>query len=336
MTTFRVCVVAILLLFAGFAGAQQRFADIGDLELESGEILENVHLGFHTAGSLNEDRSNVILFPTWFTGTAQQLIDFGVVGPDGLVDTDDYFVIVVDALANGVSMSPSNSTTQGGAGFPSITIGDMVESQYRLLTQHLGIDHVHAIVGISMGGMQAFDWVGRYPDFMDKAVPIDGSLQMTSYDLLAFRAKKRIIRTLRDDGRDNAEISAIIEQINQLSLRTPDWFVENVAPQELDDFLASDAASVYNSYDYELQQDAMMLLDLLGDSPESREAWAERISAEVLVVSGRRDQMVNPASAIEAAKLLEAENFFHDSNCGHLGTVCEAESVRAVVHEFLK
>ncbi|MDJ0795182.1 MAG: hypothetical protein QNI98_13210 [Woeseiaceae bacterium] len=187
-----------------------------------------------------------------------------------------------------------------------------------------------------MGGMQIFDWLGRYPDFMEKAVPIDGSLQMTSYDLLAFGAKKRIIRTLRDDGRDNAEISAIIEQINQLSLRTPEWFVENVPSRELTDFLARDGASVYDSYDYERQQDAMMLLDLLGDSPESREAWAERVSAEVLVISGRRDQMVNPASAIEAARLLEAENFFHDSNCGHLGTVCEADAVRAAVHEFLK
>ncbi len=323
-------------MFAGSAGAQQQFADLGDLELESGEILENVRIGYVAVGSLNEDRSTVVVFPTWFTGTTRFLVDFGVIGTEGVVDTDDYYVIAVDALANGVSTSPSNSRTQGGAAFPSITIGDMVVSQHRLLTEHLGIDHVHAVVGISMGGMQTFDWVGRYPDFMDKAVSIDGSLQMTSYDLLAFGAKKRIIRTLRDDGRDNAEISAIIEQINQLSLRTPEWFVENVPRAELTDFLARDAASVYDSYDYELQQDAMMLLDLLGDSPESREAWAERISAEVLVVSGRRDQMVNPASAIEAAKLLEAENFFHDSNCGHLGTVCEAESVRAVVHEFLK
>ena len=335
MTAIRVCLVAILLLFANTAGAQQRFADIGDLELESGDVLENVRIGYVTAGTLNEDRSNVIVFPTWFTGTAQQLVDFGTIGPDGLVDTDDYYVIAIDALANGVSTSPSTSTSQGGAAFPHITVGDMVVSQHRLLTEHLGIDHVHAVVGISMGGMQTFDWIGRFPGFMNYAVPIDGSLRLTSYDLLAFGAKKRIIEIMRADGRDDTEVFSVVEQITQLSLRTPDWFVENIPPGKLDAFLARDAAAVYDSYDYEVQQDAMMRLNLFGDAEELRQAWADRVRAEVLVVSGSRDLMVNPESAIQAAELLGARSMIHNSRCGHLGTVCEAAAVRAAIREFL-
>ena len=336
MTAIRVCLVATLLVFADLASAQQRFVDIGDLALESGEVLENVRVGYITAGSPNEDRSNIVVVPTWFTGTSRQLFDFGVIGPDGLVDTDDYYVVAIDALANGVSTSPSSSATQGGAAFPAITIGDMVESQHRLLTKHLGIEHVHAIVGISMGGMQTFDWIGRYPDFMDKAVPIDGSLRMTSYDLLAFGVKKRIINTMRDDGHDDTEISAVVEQITQLTLRTPDWFIDNVPPGSLGEFLAQDAASVYDSYDYEIQQDAMMAINLLGETEASQQAWAKRIDADVLVLSSSRDLMVNPSSAKRAAQLLGAGSFINHSDCGHLGTVCEADAVRSTVHEFLK
>ena len=79
-----------------------------------------------------------------------------------------------------------------------------------------------------------------------------------------------------------------------------------------------------------------MLLSMLGESDVSQQAWANRVEADVLVISGSRDQMVNPASALQAAELLDAERLVHDSNCGHLGTVCEADSVRASVHEFLK
>lgn len=325
----------MLLILAVHANAQQRFVDIGDLELESGEILENVRLGYITAGTLSSDKSNVVVFLTWFTGTAQNLVDTGAIGPGALADTDDYYVIAIDALANGVSTSPSNSVTQGGAAFPAITIGDMVNSQHRLLTEHLGMEHVHAVIGISMGGMQTFDWISRYPEYMSKAVPIDGSLRMTSFDLLAFGARQRIIRTMREDGHSNASISGVIEHVSQLTLRTPGWFVENVPPEHLDSFLAQNAASVYDSFDYERQQNAMMLLDLLGDTEASQREWAQRVKADVLIINGSRDHMVNPESATRAAQLLDATRVMNDSNCGHLGNVCEAAAVSVKVQAFL-
>ncbi|MDJ0712491.1 MAG: alpha/beta fold hydrolase [Woeseiaceae bacterium] len=336
MRAIRTSLLAALLLFATSAGAQQQFADIGDLELESGEVLENVQVGYITAGTLNTDRSNVIVFLTWFTGTARNLVDAGAIGPGALANTDDYYVIAIDALANGVSTSPSNSAAQDAAAFPTITIGDMVNSQHRLLTEHLDFQRVHAVIGISMGGMQAFDWIGRFPDFMVKAVAIDGSLRMTSYDLLAFGARKRIIGVMREAGHGDVAISSIIEHVSQITLRTPEWFVANVSPDELDDFLARDAASVYNSFDYEAQQGAMVALDLFGDTDLSRRSWAELVKADVLIINGSRDHMVNPASAIRAAQLLDAQSVINDSNCGHLGNICEIAAVSAKVQEFLK
>jgi homoserine O-acetyltransferase len=53
-----------------------------------------------------------------------------------------------------------------------------------MVTKHLGIDHLYAVIGVSMGAMQAFEWLAAYPDFMDKVVPIVGTPKQTSYDLM--------------------------------------------------------------------------------------------------------------------------------------------------------
>jgi len=87
-------------------GAQQ-FASLGDFKLTSGEVIRDCRIGYRTFGQLNADKSNVILFPTWATGTTEKLQ--GQVGPGKLADSSKYFVVLVDAFANGVSSSPSNS-----------------------------------------------------------------------------------------------------------------------------------------------------------------------------------------------------------------------------------
>ena len=157
----------LALLLAPGAFAQQQFAALGDFKLESG-VLQECRIGYRTFGSLNSDQSNVILFPTWAGGTTEQLS--GSVGPGKLVDSSKYYVILVDALSNGVSSSPSNSKQQPRMRFPKITIRDMVNTQHELLTRVFHLQHVKAVLGISMGGMQTFQWMTAYPGFMDKAV----------------------------------------------------------------------------------------------------------------------------------------------------------------------
>jgi homoserine O-acetyltransferase len=74
-----------------------------------------------------------------------------------MVDTSNFFPIMVDALGNEVSTSPSTSRTQPGERFPRVSIGDMVHTQYRLITETLGIERLYAVMGIPMGGMQTFE-----------------------------------------------------------------------------------------------------------------------------------------------------------------------------------
>src|SRR5215475_1917409 len=145
-----ILVICVICGLSAVALAQQQFANIGDLKLQNGGVIRDCRVGYRTFGQLNADKSNVVVLPTWAGGTTEQLQSN--VGPGKLIDSTAYFVILIDALSNGVSSSPSNSRLQPRMKFPRFTLRDTVESQHQLLTKVLKIDHVKAIVGISMGG----------------------------------------------------------------------------------------------------------------------------------------------------------------------------------------
>jgi hypothetical protein len=101
----------------------------GDLKLESGEVIKDFSISYVTHGTLNAKKSNAILMVTAISGNHHRL-DF-MIGPGKALDPDKYFIVATDAISNGLSTSPSNSTGQARMSFPKFTIRDMVESQYR-------------------------------------------------------------------------------------------------------------------------------------------------------------------------------------------------------------
>ena len=142
----------------------------GNLALENGSTIENFKISYTTQGTLNADKTNAILMVTAIGGNHHR-IDY-LIGPGKALDTDKYFVICTDAIGNGLTTSPSNSQTQPNISFPEFNIRDMVNSQYRLVTAQFGIRQLVAVVGASMGGMQALQWAVSYPDAMQSIVPI--------------------------------------------------------------------------------------------------------------------------------------------------------------------
>jgi len=328
----RLSILAAMLLAATGSANEQQFAEMEWLTTSSGVAIENCRIGYRTAGTLNADRSNVIVFPTWFTGTSGTLFDAGLIGPGKAADTDRYYVVAVDALGNGVSCSPSNTED-----FPRISTEDMVRSQHWLLTEHLGIDHVRAVMGISMGGMQTFRWMIAYPGFMDKAIPIDGSPRMTTFDLLQWQTHREIVRMLQVGGMEPEEIMLVLSRVGLLTLYTPDYFVENVTRDALGQFVReSDAAYAdFDVNDYAAQLEAMIDHDVIGDSDESIATFVSEVEAEVLVIGVTSDHMVNQAPSRRAARALGASYYGPESNCGHVWTGCEPDLLAERVARFL-
>ena len=314
--------------------ADQLFHTLPDLVLDSGQRLD-CRVGYRTYGTRTEDLSTVIVFPTWFGGTTADLERYDKVGPGALADSDAYFVVTIDALGNGVSCSPSNSALPGSDVGRVLTTADMVRSQYRLLKEGLGIDNVHAVLGVSMGGMQALRWLELYPDFADKFVVIDGSPRMTSYDLLHWTVHRDVVTSLKRAGASDRTIGGVVARLTHLTLFTPDYFVNEVPTEALGGLLATAAATeaAFRADDYVSQLDAMLTHDVLsGDFAVA----ARQSGAEVLTVSTPADAMVNQRPIQSLAARIGSETLVVISECGHLGSTCESEAVNARVASFLE
>jgi homoserine O-acetyltransferase len=138
---------------------------IGDFNLERGEVIKNFAISYVTHGTLNAKKSNAILMVAAISGNHHRL-DF-LIGPGKPLDTNKFFIICTDAIGNGLTTSPSNLTARPHIKFPKFLIRDMITSQ-KLLLDHLGISHVVAVIGPSMGGMQTPQWGVSYPEMMDR------------------------------------------------------------------------------------------------------------------------------------------------------------------------
>lgn len=145
-----------------------QIAELGDLALQSGEVIRDYRQSFVTHGELNAKRSNLVLVCISLTGNHHRL-DF-LIGPGKALDTDRYFVVCADPIGNGLSTSPSNSAAQPRMQFPRFAIRDMVRAQQRLITEVLEVKSMHAVVGASMGGMQALQWAVSYPGLAKRIV----------------------------------------------------------------------------------------------------------------------------------------------------------------------
>lgn len=285
----------------------QQVARLGDVRLESGEVLRDCRIPYRTFGRLDAQRSNAVLFIPWAMGTARDLEPH--IGEGKLVDSTRDYVIATDVLGDGVASSPSNSKEQPGSRFPRFTIGDMVEIEYQLLTQ-LGIQHLKAVVGISGGGMQVFQWAVAHPGFADLAVSIAGSPRTTAKDrerweglsrkMLAEPGWRRFLRALRE-----WRPSAVIRELS------------------------------LDPHDFDRQAAAIASFDVTSALGGSLERAAAAVSAKTLVVVSERDEIVDPVAAKEFARLAGARLIELDGRCGHLATQCEEKALRAAVQQFL-
>lgn len=314
---------------ANWATAQQKFYHLGDFKLENGQVIKDCKIGYRTFGKLNANKSNAVLVPTWFTGNSQQ--KSFVADPKSFVDSTKYFVIIVDALGNGVSSSPSNSTSQKNQLFPTFNIRDMVVASYKLSSEHLKLSHLYAVTGISMGGMQTFQWMLSYPDYMDKIVPIIGSPQQSSYDKLFWNLQLNLI----ERGNYSPEAMASVNALHQMHLWTPSYRAQNTPTTTYPELIGKleKEAQTLNAYDWASQLRAMLQQDIYqGKTPQE---IAPLVKAKVMILVAPEDQMVNPLAAIQLSKILKCPLVLLEGNCGHMATSCQSDQMIAHIKGFL-
>ena len=167
-----------------------------------GATIKGVKVGWESYGELNADRSNAILVTHFFSGTSHAAGKYKpedrspgywdpIIGPGKAIDTNRYFVISSDTLVN-LSPKDPNVVTTGpatidpatgkpyGLSFPVVSIRDFINVQKALLDS-LGIRKLKAVVGASMGALQAYEWAVAYPEMVDRIVPVIGAAGGDAY-----------------------------------------------------------------------------------------------------------------------------------------------------------
>jgi homoserine O-acetyltransferase/O-succinyltransferase len=177
----------LLILCAAFCFSATALADapqetehdavFKDFHFASGETLPELRIHYRTFGSPQRDAdgkiNNAVLILHGTGGSGAQFIrpEFSgeLFGPGQLLDASRYFLILPDGIGHGNSSKPSDGLR---ARFPHYGYRDMVDAQYRLVTETLGVNHLRLVMGTSMGGMQTWMWGEQYPAFMDALMPL--------------------------------------------------------------------------------------------------------------------------------------------------------------------
>ncbi|AGU47279.1 putative homoserine O-acetyltransferase [Variovorax paradoxus B4] len=163
--------------------------DLGDVPLQRGATLRNARLAYKTYGKLDADKSNVIVYPTWYSG--QHYDNEWLIGPGMALDPDKYFIIVPNMLGNGLSSSPSNTPEPYNLSrFPDITLYDNVRLQHRLVTEKFGIERIALVTGWSMGAQQTNQWGCLYSDMVQRIAPFCGSAKTAPHNIVFLEGVK--------------------------------------------------------------------------------------------------------------------------------------------------
>lgn len=361
---------------------KQRFT-LDRFTTASGSTIAPVNIGWEAYGKLNADKSNVILITHYFSGTSHAAGKYhaadtaagywdAIVGPGKAIDTNKFYVISSDTLVN-ANVFDANVITTGpatinpatgkpyGLSFPVVTIGDFVEVQKALLDS-LGISTLHAVVGPSMGSFQAIEWAVRYPDKVQRLIPVIGSAYMDAYSAVKLERWSYPIKTdpawLNGDyyqqGQPIQGLTTALAYITQDALN-PVGFNLNYPAPELDTAPQHDIRASFSAWQQLMQQaklratyqDANHILYLVRASQLWRagmgDNWQQavaKITAPTLFLPATGDLLLPPAlSKNSAAAMTAAGNTPQyaeiSGNWGHLDGVIGIEAVASQIAGFL-
>jgi homoserine O-acetyltransferase/O-succinyltransferase len=358
----------------------KNFHRIGSFEPELGGYLEEVTLAYETWGELDPSGENAILIVHALTGDSHcaggisEAYKRGgwwdeMVGPGRLVDTDEHFVVCSNVLggcsgSTGPASVDPATDIQYGMRFPIVTISDIVRAQKRLLDD-LGVRKLEVVIGGSIGGQQALEWALKFPDFVEKAVPVAATGALGPQGLGMSEIGRRAIMAdpnwqggdyygtgkSPETGLAIARMAGMLtyqsaegqwERFGREEATRPALYEEFGGRFEIESYLhyqGHDLTGRFDANSYLYLTRAMDLYDI-GAGYASHEEAYERIEAEVLFVGISSDWLF-PArevrAAAELAKAAGAEAHYEEieSLNGHDAFLKDWDELRAAVGPFL-
>lgn len=317
-------------------------AHIGDLVLSSGATLKDAQVAYVTLGRLNPGRDNAILVLHGYTSSQDMILPSseaaegawdGVVGPGKAIDTDRYFVICPNVLGScyGTTGAGSVDPATGrpyGSRWPGVTAADMVRSQRALLST-LGVDRLVAVVGVSLGGMLAFQWAVDFPEFALGIAPVLTALKAPPVDPQGLRA--RLAEAPAWHGGDyygKGDMSGALAAMRVPTLKQygADAVLARTQPDpEQRDLALEDAARRWAA-----KFDANAMVSILeGIASYDVTARLDRVRARILYVLSRTDALFPPSLAPDVMAQLtqagvDAQYVEIDSDAGHFASGADA------------
>ena len=353
------------------------------LYLESGEVLDEFELVYETYGALQPDGNNAILICHALSGNHHAAGFHSeadtkpgwwdtVIGPGKPIDTNRFFVVCPNNIGgcNGSTGPASISKTTGkpwGSLFPQVTVGDWVESQKRL-AQHLGINQWAAVVGGSLGGMQALQWSVTYPDWVTHCVVIAAAPGLTAQNIAFNEIARQAIFSDPDwCGGDYIDANsapekgmALARMVGHLTYMSADNMSDRFGRElrqgsfdpdddeqpifQVESYLryqGSQFATRFDANTYVLMTRALDRFDLAASSDGDLAKALEHASAEFLILSFSSDWRFSPARSREittallaAGKRVTYSNL--ESDAGHDAFLLEDADYIALLHAWMQ
>jgi homoserine O-acetyltransferase len=310
-----------------------------DFRFNTGEVMPELRLHYRTIGDPSGEPV-LVLHGTTGTGASMLTPDFAeeLFGRGQPLDANNYFIILPDAIGAGRSSKPSDGLRTR---FPAYNYDDMVLAQHRLLTEHLNIRHLRLLLGNSMGGMHAWIWGVRCPDFMDALVPM--ASQPTEMSGRNWMLRRMLIEMVRNDpeyrdGDYTSQPSSLRFSNAFFALATNGGTLacQKAAPTvELADKYVD--AKLAQPFTLDANDFLYQWIDSRGYDPAP---GLKHIKAAVLAINAADDERYPPTGLMERAMQLIPNSRLllipaSEDTCGH-GTNGLARFYKRELHELLQ
>ncbi len=326
-------------------------------QLESGAILEELHINYHTYGEMNAGGTNVIWICHALTANADVANWWkGLVGDNALINPKDYFIVCANILGScygttgPLSVNPSTNAPYYSS-FPLITIRDMVQAHIAL-RQYLGIHSIQLLMGGSMGGYQALEWAYIEPTIIQKLFLIATSPSESAWGVAVHTAQRLAIEADASWKDSSAHAGAAglkaARAIGMLTYRNYATFQEKQTdpdPEKIDDFKAASyiqyqgqkLVNRFNAYSYWLLTKAMDSHHLARKRGGDLMQVLQQIQLPTCII-GIKSDILCPVDEQQfmASHMPNAALSIIDSTFGHDGFIIETAQITQILRPFLQ